>query len=505
MCWVMPPASPATTLRGPDRVEQLGLAVVDVAHDGDDRRPRHQVLVLAGVLAVFEVERLQQLAVLVLGRDDLNVVVQLAAEQAQRVVVDRLGRRDQLAELEQHGDQVRRAGVDAIREVGQGGAAGQPHRPRRCPARCALHRSSGACMLSNSWRFGALRLAAAAGATAGLAERAGRVAASLPAGTAATGGPPGPVVPPGRARRTARTAGPNAAGRLRRRAAGRRNRRRAGTRTRGGAPGRAPGPPGPRRRDPGTAAPGPPGPRAPGPPGRPGAAGSRRPGHHAGIGPRGAGHSALPAAEASCPGVASRMPEPPVKGLLPGRGAREPPATPAKRTGCCPGGGLAGDAAAGRRAAGPGAGALRAGARCVRRGRLCRWSGGALATGGRRAARAGMGPAGGRRRWGPGRRWQPPRPGPTGGGRSRRRDGRGAGAARPAWRGPRPEVGVGAAGPRAALGPRGRGLPPAPILVRNLRTTGPSTVEEGDLTYSPISASSLTTSLLSSPNSLASS
>ena len=32
MCWVMPPASPATTLAWRMRVEQRGLAVVDVAH-----------------------------------------------------------------------------------------------------------------------------------------------------------------------------------------------------------------------------------------------------------------------------------------------------------------------------------------------------------------------------------------------------------------------------------------------------------------------------------------
>ena len=46
MCCVMPPASPAATRRGADVVQQRGLAVVDVAHDGDHRRAR-QLLVLA--------------------------------------------------------------------------------------------------------------------------------------------------------------------------------------------------------------------------------------------------------------------------------------------------------------------------------------------------------------------------------------------------------------------------------------------------------------------------
>ena len=40
MCWVMPPASPAATLARADVVQQRGLAVVDVAHDGDHRGAR---------------------------------------------------------------------------------------------------------------------------------------------------------------------------------------------------------------------------------------------------------------------------------------------------------------------------------------------------------------------------------------------------------------------------------------------------------------------------------
>ena len=44
MCCVMPPASRSATRVFADRVEQAGLAVVDVAHDGDDRRARDDVL-----------------------------------------------------------------------------------------------------------------------------------------------------------------------------------------------------------------------------------------------------------------------------------------------------------------------------------------------------------------------------------------------------------------------------------------------------------------------------
>jgi hypothetical protein len=56
------------------------------------------------------------------------------------------------------------------------------------------------------------------------------------------------------------------------------------------------------------------------------------------------------------------------------------------------------------------------------------------------------------------------------------------------------------------LGPAAVALPsPADIFVRNFFTAGPSSVDDADLTYSPMSPRSFTTSLLSSPNSLASS
>ena len=50
-----------------DRIEQLGLAVVDVAHDRDDRRTRHEIRGVAFVLTEIEIEALQQLPILILG------------------------------------------------------------------------------------------------------------------------------------------------------------------------------------------------------------------------------------------------------------------------------------------------------------------------------------------------------------------------------------------------------------------------------------------------------
>ena len=43
MCCVMPPASPAATLDLANHVEQRRFAVVNVAHDGDDRRARFEL------------------------------------------------------------------------------------------------------------------------------------------------------------------------------------------------------------------------------------------------------------------------------------------------------------------------------------------------------------------------------------------------------------------------------------------------------------------------------
>src|SRR5262249_21633231 len=76
--------------------------------------------------AELDVERLEQLAVLFLGGDDLDVVVELGPEQLQRLVVHRRGGGDHLAEVEQHLHQAGRVGADLVREVGQAGTAAEP-------------------------------------------------------------------------------------------------------------------------------------------------------------------------------------------------------------------------------------------------------------------------------------------------------------------------------------------------------------------------------------------
>ena len=168
-----------------DGVQQSGLAVVDVTHDGDHRRTTLQIGLVALVLAVAQVEGLQQLAVLVLGGHDLDLVVHLAAEQLQRVVADRLGGGDHLAEVEQRLHQSGRVGVDLLGEVGQRRAARQPdglavavRQPHAADDR-RLH-----VLVLGAFR--PLRLAAALGCAAGTTERPRR-AATLTGTTAAAG------------------------------------------------------------------------------------------------------------------------------------------------------------------------------------------------------------------------------------------------------------------------------------------------------------------------------
>ena len=64
-----------------DGVEQRGLAVVDVAHDGDDRRARHQVLGVRRRVSAAE-------TLVLLERDVLDLVAELAGEERRGVEVD---------------------------------------------------------------------------------------------------------------------------------------------------------------------------------------------------------------------------------------------------------------------------------------------------------------------------------------------------------------------------------------------------------------------------------
>ncbi len=64
--------------------------------------PRGQGFLAALVLAELDIERVEQLLVLVLRRHDLDVVVELLSKNLQCLGVDGLGRGHHLAEGEQH-------------------------------------------------------------------------------------------------------------------------------------------------------------------------------------------------------------------------------------------------------------------------------------------------------------------------------------------------------------------------------------------------------------------
>ena len=114
-------------VRVADGVEQAGLTVVDVTHDGDDGRTDLEVFVglVLELLVEVDAEALEELAVFVLGRDHLDLVAELFAEHLEGRLVERLRRRRHLTEVEQHGDEVAGAGVDLVGEVGDRRAAAQ--------------------------------------------------------------------------------------------------------------------------------------------------------------------------------------------------------------------------------------------------------------------------------------------------------------------------------------------------------------------------------------------
>ena len=152
--------------------------------------------------AELQVEGLEQLAVLVLGRDDLDDVVELLTEQLERRVVDRLGRGDHLAEVEQHLHQRGRRRHRSSRRSRSARRRAADGRSRRCPCGRARRRSSGPACCRTPGDAARLDLrprrdgtAGATEGTLGGAALAGTTAAAAATGTTAAGGPPRP--PPG--------------------------------------------------------------------------------------------------------------------------------------------------------------------------------------------------------------------------------------------------------------------------------------------------------------------
>ena len=138
-----------------DRVEQRRLAVVDVAHDRDDRRPR-----LERLLGV--VERLR-LAVLVARVLDRHLAAELGGDQLDLVVGERLGRGLHRPHVHQHLDDLRHRDPERLREVAHRDAGLDGHRAR------SAARPRAACFGPRSTRAVAGPLALARAGTPGAA------------------------------------------------------------------------------------------------------------------------------------------------------------------------------------------------------------------------------------------------------------------------------------------------------------------------------------------------
>ena len=114
-----------------DRVEQRGLAVVDMAHDRDHRRTRLERLVGIDVGRRVDVD--------VGFADPLDVVAELGDQQLGRVLVDRLVDRDRHAHLEQRLDQVGGALGHAVGELPDGDRLGHDDVADLLVRRAGLH------------------------------------------------------------------------------------------------------------------------------------------------------------------------------------------------------------------------------------------------------------------------------------------------------------------------------------------------------------------------------
>ena len=193
---------------GPHRVERLGLAVVDVAHDGDDRRAGAHVLFVA-LLRQIDVEGLEELAVLVLRGHHLDLVAELVREDTEGGLIERRGDRRHLAQVEEDRDEVRRIGVDLVREVRERRTAAQAQRRAAVSARDRDAADRRSLHLLELCALRPLRLASACRTSTAAAECALRIAATATGaatGRAATGTPPVRRCSGGTARRAAGTA-----------------------------------------------------------------------------------------------------------------------------------------------------------------------------------------------------------------------------------------------------------------------------------------------------------
>ena len=169
-----------------DRVEQLGLTVVDVPHDGDDRRTGHHVLSVVEFFGLeVDVEGLEQLAVLVLGGDDLDVIAELRAQGLEGVLVEGLRGGRHLAQGEEDRHECCGIDINLLGEVSKGCALADADL-RAVAARDRHAADDRRVLLLILLTLRALRLASALRAAASATECARRGAATAAATAAGT-------------------------------------------------------------------------------------------------------------------------------------------------------------------------------------------------------------------------------------------------------------------------------------------------------------------------------
>ena len=102
-----------------DGIQQLCLTVVDVAHDGNDRRARLEILVILQFFLVkVDVELLEQFLVFLFCGDELDVPADLFAQNLEGLLIQGLGGGSHLTQVEEHGDQRGLVDVDLLRKIG---------------------------------------------------------------------------------------------------------------------------------------------------------------------------------------------------------------------------------------------------------------------------------------------------------------------------------------------------------------------------------------------------
>ena len=133
MCCVMPARLAARHARAADRVEQRRLAVIDVAHDRDDRRARERV-------ADVRMLRFLQQRIGIVELRGRRLVPHFLGEDHRRFLVEHLVDRHHLAELHQRLDDLGSLHRHLVREVGDGDRFRNRH---VADDRARLHRRAG--------------------------------------------------------------------------------------------------------------------------------------------------------------------------------------------------------------------------------------------------------------------------------------------------------------------------------------------------------------------------